>query len=91
MESSDLGFEFHDNFSPVGISAGNALVECLLYTLNKLIADADAFAEANKSDLETQYYDDEGSAARVDDKAHQKRKKVEPKLTTRILGDLLQS
>ena len=63
MESADLGFGFHYNFLPVGLSAGYAaassatdesiaLVECLSVTLNKLIANADAFAEANKSDLE---------------------------------------
>ena len=68
---------------PVVLSAGNAtaysatgepiaLVECLSDTLNKLIVDAYAFAEANKSDLETQDADAEGSAACVDEKDHQK-------------------
>ena len=60
MESADLGFEFHDNFAPVGLSAGDsvassatdesiALVECLSDNLNMLIYDAYAFFEANKS------------------------------------------
>ena len=96
MESAYFGFEFHEIFAPVGISAGDAaafsatdesiaLVKCLSDTFNNFIANADAFAEDNKSNLETQDYNDEGSAARVDDKAHQKRRKVEPKITNHVL------
>ena len=87
MQPADLGYEFHDNFSSFGLSADNtaassatdnsiALVESLLDTLNKLIADADAFSGANKSDLETQDDGDEFSAAHIDDRAHRKRRKV---------------
>ena len=60
MDSVDLGYEFHENFAPVGLSSGGAavssatdesisLVESLSDTLNKLIADADAFSEAKKA------------------------------------------
>ena len=56
-----------------------------------MISDVDAFSEANKSDLEMQDDNYEGSAARIDNKAHQKRQKVEPKLTTRFLGDLFRT
>ena len=84
MESEDLGYEFHDNFVPVGLSAGDAaassaidesiaLVESMLYTLNRFIIDTDAFSEANKSDFETRYNGAEGSAARIGDKDHKKR------------------
>ena len=62
MDSVDLGYEFHENFAPVGLSSGGAavssatdesisLVESLAVTLNKLIANTYAFDEANKSDL----------------------------------------
>ena len=78
MESSDLGFEFYDDFVTFELSAGDdaassatdesiALFEFLLDTLNRLIADAYAFDKSNKSDLETQDGDAEGSAAHVDD------------------------
>ena len=64
------------------------MVESLPYTLNKFISDASSFAESNKSYLETQDDNAEGSAAHIDDEAHRKRRKVEPKLTTHVLGDL---
>ena len=41
-----------------------------------------------KKDLKTQDDNAEGSAAHIDDEAHRKRRKVEPKLTTHVLGDL---
>ena len=83
MESADFGFEFRDNFAPIGISSGDSsdssatdetisLVEFLSDILNKLIANADDFSETDNSDLETQSYDAEVSAARVDDEVHKK-------------------
>ena len=98
MEPADSGFKFHEDFAPFGLSAGNAaassatddsiaLVECLSDTLKKLIADADSFSEAKKSNLEKQEDYAEGSAARIENEAHQKRRKVEPKLKNCVLGD----
>ena len=60
MVSEDLGYEFHEDFAPVVLSSVDAaassatnesisLVESLSDTLNKLIADADAFSEAKKA------------------------------------------
>ena len=63
-----------------------ALVGSLQDTLNMLITNADAFAEANKSYLEMHYNNVEDSATRIDNEAHQKRWKFEPKLTTHVLG-----
>ena len=98
-DSVNLEFEFHEIFVPVGLNAVNAadssetdesiaLVECLSGTLNKLIANAYALAESNKSKLKTQNFDAESSASPVDGEAHQKGLKIKPKLTTRVLGDL---
>ena len=83
MESEDLGYEFHDNFVPVGLSAGDdeassandesiSLFEILSDTLNKLVADADVLSEANKRDLDMKDDNNEGSATRIDNEAHKK-------------------
>ena len=64
------------------------MVENLSDTLNKLITDAYAFAKAKTINLETQDEDAEGSADCINYEAHQKRQKVEPNLTTRVLRDL---
>ena len=97
MESADLGYAFHDNFAPVGLSVGDtayssgtddsiAFVESMLDTLNKLIADTYAFYEANKRNLETKYGNTEGGTGCIENEAHQKWQKVEPNLTTHVLG-----
>ena len=81
MELSDLGYKFHGTFAPVGLSAFDAadssvtdesifLVEILSDTLNKLVANAYAFSEDNKSHLETQHDDYDGISARIDYEAH---------------------
>ena len=60
MDSEDLRYDFHDNFSPVGLTAGDAaayseiddsiaLVESLPDTLNTFIDDVDAFAVEKKA------------------------------------------
>ena len=53
-----------------------------------MTANADAFAEAKKIDLETKYDDAEVSAARTDDKDHQEQGKVETHITACVLGHL---
>ena len=81
IDSEDLRYEFHDNFVPVGLSAGDAaassetdesiyLFGIMSDTFNKLITNTYAFAEAKKSDSETKYDDNEGSPACIDNKDH---------------------
>ena len=83
MESSDLGFEFYDDFVTFELSAGDdaassandesiPLFEILSDTLNKLVADADVLSEANKRDLDMKDDNNEGSATRIDNEAHKK-------------------
>ena len=84
MESEDIGYEFHGDFTAFLLNARNtaassatdkliSLVKSLSDTLNKLIVNENDFSEANKSDLETQYEYNEGSASRIENEAHHKQ------------------